>query len=108
MTPQTFTFPMQRARSLRWVIARALILMCAGGMRLSMKLLAREHPTRVFIEGRLAESIPAVERTLCRGRLCSYLGEVAVGLASWLVAWSVVDGLLDLMVGPVSLLSLLP
>lgn len=106
--PQDYTFTMAPASTMRWVVARALIVMFAGAIRLSLKLLAREHPTRIFLEGRLAESIPAAERSLCRGPLRSYLGEAAVGVSALIGAWIIADFFIDLVFGPFELLALLP
>lgn len=108
MTPQTFTLPYRAGRTIRWTIARAVLLLWAGAMKITVRLLlCPEHPTRVFVEGRLAESMPAVSSSLAISPRCAALAEKLVGASALGTVWYAIDGLLVWDVGPLDLIPLL-
>jgi hypothetical protein len=101
--PESFEVRRRPALSIRWALARAGIMLGATMMRLSCKLLVREHPVRVFVEGRLDESLEPTKRALCRGPLISWAGETLVRSSALLALWTLVDFAFDLTIGPLEL-----
>ena len=95
MLPHTHVVAVRPAKNVRWSVARGLIVFGFEMILLAMKMLEREHPTRVFAEGRISESLPAIDRSLCQGRVKSWLGEAAVGTLLLAGAWSLLDFVLD-------------
>lgn len=105
--PQEFAVAYRPARAIRTAIVRGALILLGASMLLFLRLLEREHPTRVFITGRLSESIPAIDRSLCQGGIRNWFGEAFVGSVGLFGTWTLLDYLIDSLIGPFELGALL-
>jgi hypothetical protein len=109
MTPQTFTISDRPFRKLRWAAARVIVLALVQAIKLTLRLLlVPENPTRVFLEGRLSESMPRATDALNVSPRCSVLVETTLGTTALAIAWSAIDGMTSAAIGPMDLIALLP